>query len=363
MLGLAHAKNSGRRTPRRAVIWRAGDGPKPTPEHLTPDEARDQLASLLAHERAKQPAPALRRRGSTPPAPPRTIGEARDEWLRHIAIDRNRRESTVRDYRGQSRRYMVDVFGADTPLEALTTERIEAWQQELIESGRLSRRPIQKAQVMLHAILKRAKKKGWVARNAADADRITLKSSGDFNVLSAEEGDALVRAAADTTEAALYRTALGAGLRMGELRALRWADVDFGRRLILRLGRGVPVGRKRVERLMRHAGLLGLVPRRRGRTTIRVPGVCGADDLVERDFRPRGPNVFWVADITYLRCWKGWLYFAAVQDAYSRGLSAGAWPITCARSSSSTRCKWPSRAGARTPGSSTTPIKAASSSR
>jgi integrase len=122
---------------------------------------------------------------------------------------------------------------APTPLEALTTERIDAWQQELIESGRLSRRTIQKAQVMLHAILKRAKKKGWVGRNAAeDADRITLKSSGDFNVLSAEEGDALVRAAADETEAALYRTALGAGLRMGELRALRWADVDFGRRLI-----------------------------------------------------------------------------------------------------------------------------------
>jgi putative transposase len=49
-----------------------------------------------------------------------------------------------------------------------------------------------------------------------------------------------------------------------------------------------------------------------------VPGVEPATDLVERDFRPAGPNVLWVADITYLRSGEGWLYLAAVQDAYSR---------------------------------------------
>jgi putative transposase len=88
----------------------------------------------------------------------------------------------------------------------------------------------------------------------------------------------------------------------------------------LRLGHGVRVSRKRVERLMREAGISGLVPRRRGRTTIRVPGVRVADDLVERDFRPAAPNVLWVADITYLRSWQGWLYLAAVQDAFSRAI-------------------------------------------
>jgi putative transposase len=69
---------------------------------------------------------------------------------------------------------------------------------------------------------------------------------------------------------------------------------------------------------MRQAELSGLVARKRGRTTIRVPGVRVADDLVQRDFRPAGPDVLWVADITYLRTWEGWLYLAAVQDAYSR---------------------------------------------
>jgi putative transposase len=86
----------------------------------------------------------------------------------------------------------------------------------------------------------------------------------------------------------------------------------------LRLGEGVVVSRKRVQRLMRAAGLSGLVARKRGRTTIRVPGVRLADDLVERRFRPDAPDVLWVADITYLCTWEGWVYLAAVQDAYSR---------------------------------------------
>ena len=86
----------------------------------------------------------------------------------------------------------------------------------------------------------------------------------------------------------------------------------------LRLEHGIRVGRKRVERLMRQAGLSGLVPKRKGRTTIRVPGVRVADDLVQRDFKPDAPNVLWVADITYLRTWEGWLYLVAVQDLFSR---------------------------------------------
>jgi len=88
----------------------------------------------------------------------------------------------------------------------------------------------------------------------------------------------------------------------------------------LAMAHGVRVGRKRVERLMRAAGISGLVPKKRGRTTIRVPGVRVADDLVERQFRPSAPNVLWLADITYLRSWEGWLYLAAVQDAYSRAI-------------------------------------------
>jgi putative transposase len=86
----------------------------------------------------------------------------------------------------------------------------------------------------------------------------------------------------------------------------------------LRMAHGISVGRKRVERLMREAGISGLQARKRGRTTVRVPGVRVADDLVQRQFRPDAPDVLWLADFTYLRTWEGWLYLAAVQDAFSR---------------------------------------------
>jgi putative transposase len=89
-----------------------------------------------------------------------------------------------------------------------------------------------------------------------------------------------------------------------------WAD--------LVLDDGERIGRKRVERLMRQAGLSGLITKKWKTTTIRVPGVRVADDLLDRDFTADGPNQKWVADITYLRTWEGWLYLVAVQDLYSR---------------------------------------------
>jgi putative transposase len=86
----------------------------------------------------------------------------------------------------------------------------------------------------------------------------------------------------------------------------------------LAMGDGERVGRKRVERLMRQAGISGLVARKRGRTTVRVPGVRVCEDLVDRAFMAAAPDRLWVADITYLRTWEGWLYLVAVQDVYSR---------------------------------------------
>ena len=81
---------------------------------------------------------------------------------------------------------------------------------------------------------------------------------------------------------------------------------------------GVHVGRKRVARLMRAAGLQGVSRRKSTRTTIRQPGAQRAPDLVNRDFDVAGPNRLWVADITYVRTWAGFLYLAVVVDAWSR---------------------------------------------
>ena len=80
---------------------------------------------------------------------------------------------------------------------------------------------------------------------------------------------------------------------------------------------GYTVNRKRVARLMREAGLKG-VTRRRFVTTTKRNGARPAPDLVDRNFTADKPNTLWVADITYLPTWAGFLYLAVVIDIYSR---------------------------------------------
>lgn len=86
----------------------------------------------------------------------------------------------------------------------------------------------------------------------------------------------------------------------------------------LRLDHGLHVGRKRVARLMRQAGLQGVHRRRGVKTTRRDRDMAPAPDLVQRQFAPPAPDRLWVADITYLPTWSGFLYLAVVVDAWSR---------------------------------------------
>ncbi len=81
---------------------------------------------------------------------------------------------------------------------------------------------------------------------------------------------------------------------------------------------GVGVGRKRVARLMRQAGIEGVSRRRRHTTTVRDVDAQPLPDLVNRDFHPEAPDRLWVADITYISTWSGFLYLAVVLDAFSR---------------------------------------------
>jgi putative transposase len=81
---------------------------------------------------------------------------------------------------------------------------------------------------------------------------------------------------------------------------------------------GIRVGRKRVARLLRAAGLAGVSRRRWVTTTQRDRAARPAPDLVERNFAAPGPNRLWVADITYIPTWAGFLYLAVVLDVFSR---------------------------------------------
>jgi transposase InsO family protein len=91
------------------------------------------------------------------------------------------------------------------------------------------------------------------------------------------------------------------------------------RRTWAELGRrGIEVGRDRVARLMRAAGLEGVRRGRRVRTTTPEPAAERARDLVERRFAAPGPNRLWVADLTYLRTYAGFLYLAFILDVFAR---------------------------------------------
>ena len=81
---------------------------------------------------------------------------------------------------------------------------------------------------------------------------------------------------------------------------------------------GIHVGCKRVARLMRSLGLHGASRRKWITTTVRDRSARPAPDLVNRNFTAAAPNRLWVADITYIPTWAGFLYLAVVLDAFSR---------------------------------------------
>ena len=107
--------------------------------------------------------------------------------------------------------------------------------------------------------------------------------------------------------------------RIRELHAANYYTYGYRRmwKALHRAGEQVP--RCRVQRLMRANGIVGA--KRRGkpwRTTRPDPKAARRPDLVQRDFSASRPNELWVADISYLRCWEGLVFFAFVLDAFSR---------------------------------------------
>jgi integrase len=188
---------------------------------LTPATAEVLLQELLLEFGAPVPA------GATV-----TFEDAVNEWLRYVEHDRGRRPSTVRDYRNCANAYLIPAFGR-RPVEAITTADIDRWRERLVHEGKLSARTINKQLALLHGIFKRAQRRYGVEGNpAAAAERQPEHRSGDFQVLEADEVILLAQHAADAQDGAIFTVAAFTGLRLGELLALRWSDVDFAKRLV-----------------------------------------------------------------------------------------------------------------------------------
>jgi len=278
-LGPAHVRDSGRRTARGAVVWRAGDGECPT-GMVTPKAAAEQLSAIL--EVARRAPRKVRVVEAEVPSVP-TFGELVDLWLDYLEKEKRRKASTVQDARNVANAYLLPHFGAETPLYAselqefvvvrdgreqfekrevrqdtFTTEDVDELRRDLLDSH-LSPRTVQKVLVLLHGVFKLGKRRKLISVNPSeDAERVTLEDAGVFNVLEPIEFEKVYRAvlgelderpkeecedddgdaidALSEDERLLYGAALStsfyAGLRMGEKRDLPWRNVDAARSMI-----------------------------------------------------------------------------------------------------------------------------------
>lgn len=202
-----------RRDGRWAASVSLGPGRRKTVYGPTRDAVSAKLITLLKA-----------REEGLPLAPERqTTGQYLGQWLE--AVRPTLRPESYRRYEEVCRLHIVPELGK-IRLARLAPQDVQAAYARRLEAG-LSRTSVQLLHGVLHKALDQAMRWGLVPRNVADLVSAPRRSTPEMRTLSPEEAGTLLEAASGERLEALYVLALTSGLRLGELQALRWRDVNL----------------------------------------------------------------------------------------------------------------------------------------
>jgi integrase len=187
--------------------------------YLTEKDADAQLQAILTD--ARRGAVEQIRTGVT-------FDVVAEDWLAWGLRDRDWKPSTASDNRSVVNAHLLPAFRGKR-VEKITPDDIEQWRDELVDDRGASRRTANKCLIVLGAILERAVKVHGLLRNSArEVAKLRVRyDPNQYDFYSPEEIEQLGKGAASDQDRVIFLTAAFTGLRMGELIALRWGDVDF----------------------------------------------------------------------------------------------------------------------------------------